>query len=374
MISFYKDFKKSLDPKIESEYVKFRLQIDNHKNKTKTLHPINLSRIQRAAKFLTDLQKMRVVGFNSEKYDLVVLQAALFKVLSSHGWKFDLIKRGQGIFSVHVDNHITFLDVRNFTAGGSLDTFCKTFDAALTKGCFPYEKYISIKDARNDNTWPPISHFNSHLKRPIQVTKDVIKKVYTNMRKTRSHENIIHLLNLDSVLLTIDSSDPNFINFDLKSEIVFYPICPLLYADNFDNFNFLLNEKIIKNMFDFYQHYCELDTKCLLQAFSNYIGKFWQEDRSHPLEFLSLPGLAEDIMWNSYNADINSPYSFHTDYTFVNKLIRENLRGGLTAVFHRHIELDNDKRSLYQPSVTEAINGRPFIKAKCYDFSSKFSD
>ena len=72
-------------------------------------------------------------------------------------------------------------------------------------------------------------------------------------------------------------------------------------------------------------------------------------------------------MWN--HADQTLPYVFTFDekFTDIRALFRENMIGGLSSVFHRHLDLSGGTDSPFE--ARHAPNGDPLTYAKIVDFN-----
>ena len=79
-----------------------------------------------------------------------------------------MLSNAEAVSFTEVANRFRFLDSRNFTSGGSLGSFARTW-RQMPKGVFPYELYQTISQAKQASEWPPIEKFYSHIKRN-QVT------------------------------------------------------------------------------------------------------------------------------------------------------------------------------------------------------------
>ena len=125
------------------------------------------------------------------------------------------------------------------------------------------------------------------------------------------------------------------------------------------------------SMLDYLIYYNSLDTISLVQAFEKYIDSFLNNFNCNPNDFITLPGLAEHVMWSKFNADKYSAYTVGEKFGHINRLIRNNLMGGLSCVFARHIEVGPSAIS-FNRNVTTAKNGHPFDRIVAMDANSEF--
>ena len=113
-------------------------------------------------KFAHFLPSIPVVGFNSQRYDLNVMKGPLLKFLHQRDKIKFTIKRESKMQCVETDQ-FRFLDISNFIAPGfSYDKYLKAYDCAQEKGFFPYEWFDSL-DKLEVSELPPHSAFYSSL-------------------------------------------------------------------------------------------------------------------------------------------------------------------------------------------------------------------
>ena len=123
--------------------------------------------VQSANQMLDDLERLRVIAFNSEKYDLPVLYPYLCLIYGSRSIEFSVIKRGNGLMHFQT-NHLTFMDITNFCGKLSLAQFARTYCASNVdvKGIFPHDQFRSIEEIRSCTTFPDYDAFQSALNTP----------------------------------------------------------------------------------------------------------------------------------------------------------------------------------------------------------------
>ena len=306
---------------------------------------------------------LHVYGFNSESYDIPVLFAGLLEYAKSCKFPINVIKRGNKFMTLQIEN-IVFCDVLNFTSGCSLDSFARMWGSTQAKGIFPYEKYSSIVQLENDETWPPMIDFKSTLKPPNYTSTD--QELRENYDIIKSVLNITEADYIQQ--LSMNSEATTFA--DLTSQI--FPVSVSMYVETWKYFE---DEKVngfITNMADYLKHYNSLDTQVLCNSFKNYIQSFIANFGVNPNDFCSLPGIAETVLWKHFDSSKYVAYSFNERYSFIYELIREKLSGGLSTVFQRHVEIGKEEELPYSRSVTHAKNNLPYKHLVSVDVNSKY--
>ena len=92
----------------------------------------------------------------------------------------------------------TWLDCRNYLAGGSLAQFGRLFGGDVVKGTFCYEYFQTFEQAKACTSWPNFEFFNSSLKYP---RLDIIDSFYEAFEfiKTKMNMKVPEFLNLMSI-------------------------------------------------------------------------------------------------------------------------------------------------------------------------------
>ena len=268
----------------------------------------------------------------------------------------DVIKRGSKIIFLQY-RQIAFVDAMAFGPGCSLDDFGKMWGANVRKGCFPYEKYTTIEDLAKDTQWPTLEDFKSKLSCKTynysqQQLDDKYQEIQTKLDISKQEFfTKIGRLEMDSFESPIDLN---------------------VYCQMWIVFEQGKRNKSINNMLEFLCFYNSLDTEVLTEAMEKYISSFLENFGVCPNEFITLPAIAEKILWQYYDNDSYQPYSFNEEFSDVSKLIRSQLAGGLSCVFSRHVEVGMAEMK-YDSSVYHAANGKRFTQLIAFDVNSKYS-
>jgi hypothetical protein len=107
---------------------------------------------------------MDVYGFNSAKFDLVVLSPYLIPLLKSRYPKsFTSIKKGSSFFTVSTEL-FTFKDAMLFGCPMSLSAFLKQAEIKEEKSIWPYEYFHAVDEIKECHGFPTYDAFYSNLK------------------------------------------------------------------------------------------------------------------------------------------------------------------------------------------------------------------
>ena len=100
--------------------------------------------------------------------------------------------------------------------------------------------------------------------------------------------------------------------------------------------------------------------------------KFEERLEVNLLDFESLPATSKKIMFNHYDTEINSPYSFDNRFSKLPPYIRERSNGGFAGPFHRHAESNCENPELYPDAVTSTPNGDPIMELLGLDYNALY--
>ena len=279
----------------------------------------------------------------------------LLNFIKMYNDQLNVIKRGSRIILLQY-RQIAFVDAMSFGPNCSLDSFGKMWGAKVTKGCFPYEKYQTIAQLRQDKVWPELIDFQSKLSgKTYHYTMEQIEDIYTNLKHKVdvSKMEFRRMINIDESTITLES-----------------PIDLVVYCEMWSIFENGKRNGTICNMLDFLCHYNALDTELLVDAMRRYIKSFLDNFQTCPNEYLTLPGISERILWNYYDDSQYKPYSFNQEFANISDLIRSQLAGGLSCVFSRHVEVGSGDM-IHDETVYKAQNGDRFTQLVAYDVNSE---
>lgn len=383
------EYTRSLPASVSDSIAKLQTEIEDHKKSLKNANETERSNnraftrqeyflMKSGVRYLQKLQKLRIFGFNSEKYDYPIFLPGLLSIWNLHENQIKCIKRGTGLMSIglNIDGQgLEFLDARNFLAGGSLSQFGEIFGSKTTKGTFCYEYFQNIQQAVACEIWPDFQHFHSSLSYPV---KNITEKFYSAYEIATSEFNITADIFLEKMSISPEayelSEDPYelpTIDFD-KTNLALQTLDPITYIKGFISFSELKEIGIITNMFDFLAYYNKDDVKILLSALQNYVELFVTNLNINPLDFISLPGLAERVMWTCFDEKIGAPYSFADGK--INELVREGRTGGIVTILtNRHIEIGiPSTERVFADTVYTVPNGEMIKEVISYDFNNLY--
>ena len=203
-----------------------------------------------------------------------------------------------------------------YTSPCNLDSYTRQWGAKSTKSIWPHGFFDSIESINNYSDFPPKSAFFNTLKQTEVNDKDYenAKLEYENRKK-------------------LPKNHPMY----------------------------------IKNMGCWLSHYNSLDVEPLVEAITNSFQKFHELFSVDPNIELSLPTIAFKAMFQL--ADLNLPkcFTFDTKRDHIRQLHRDSVIGGLSSVYHRHIDLTFSQSSPKNSKI--APSGDPFIHVVFLDFT-----
>mgnify|MGYP006375582401 FL=1 len=303
------------------------------------------------------LQELPVIGFNSAKYDINVIKPYLMErfvsstapeekeeeeeeeetidkdadaqAANNSPFKF-IVKRNNSFMCISTKT-LKFLDIVNYLAPGfSYAKYLAAYDVDESKGFFPYEYMTSLSQLK-ETSLPPHSAFYSSLKKS-NITEEeyaFCEKVWTDQNMTTFEDFLVWYNNLD--------------------------VAPFLLA--------------LQKQADFYS---TLGVDIFKQA-------------------ISVPGVTLRYLFKSIPRDTYFSL-FNEKQKDVHQLLRDNLTGGPSIIFHRYHEKNQtfvrnnpekkvqsvegfDANALYlyalmQPMPTE----HPIIRRKQSGFKAEMTD
>ena len=218
----------------------------------------------------------------------------------------ETIKKSSRYFSltlIKTDTNqvVTFRDVLNFSSPTTLDNYLKQWGATVKKGIFPYGEYSSVEELRSAVEFPPFSAFYSEL-RQTNVAEEDYKEAKAEFQRRES--------------------------------------LPVWHSEKWES------------MASYMEWYNMCDTAPLVEAINNSFTAFHQYFDVDANSHASLPSMAFDALFKDYPTSMAYVFTFNNAYDDIRRWFRENLLGGLTTVFHRHLDLTNDHESPLAARVT----------------------
>ena len=280
---------------------------------------------QKLKNFINNYFTFPVYGFNSGKFDTKVIIAAIYDYCGKREVTVDTIKRGGKYFFLRLTRYgrrkqyIEFRDILNFTSPTTLDRYTRMWGVTLNKSVFPYGAYKSVEELRTVVDFPTEEQFFSELKQET-VDPEQYKKAKEEFERRKELPN----------------GHP---------------------------------EKM-KSMECWLKYYNLLDVKPLVQAIDRSFASFYEYFKVDGNQHHSLPSMAFSSLFKQYPADLPFVQTFNQNNNDLRQWFRENLIGGLTSVYHRHLDLSDDNQS--SPSARFTPDGSRLTHACFLDFSSMY--
>jgi len=194
----------------------------------------NKQKIYRYTAYIRNLFKLKVVGFNSEAFDLpCIMKYILQNTIPS---KVKTIKRGNKYFMVDIGS-ISFRDARNYLGPGSLSKLGKLYKVPEDKQLYPYELFQNVNEIVNQIQWPTYPGFKSTLgvaKSYYNEINDVISQFdsFGQMLEYYSMDNIsFSAMQLQSPVIPDCGEDQT----DMMKN--FFTVSPIEYKKSKENYD-----------------------------------------------------------------------------------------------------------------------------------------
>ena len=368
------DLSQALPPQVHTSIEQIQdilAQNDSCDKGSKILSLSRQAKFRNALHYLKKLTKLGVFGFNSERYDLCILLPGLVELWGHK--TVEVIKRDAGYMMLQTDE-LQLLDVKNYIAGGSLASFAKAWGADCVKQVFPYQYFETIQEAKSCNSWPNYKYFHNDLTYTnVENFIGELKEGFEIVRHRMTLNEFADHLNCPEIIEQSQDKKSFPKNLLINSSTKRFAVSPLDYCKNWEYFEEMYAMGVVQNMFDFLKIYNQNDTEILAKAFQNYCDKFWETFKVNPLEYFSLSQMSESIMFSEFDVTVNRPYSLANGS--VNAEIRENQRGGLVIIFHKHAIANPSpiEMLLYDPVVWSLRNGQIIRKIVCFDFNALYA-
>ena len=225
------------------------------------------------------LRRLPCCGFNSAKYDLLLIKPYMVNYLMTQKEEPTTICNGNAIINLKTTK-LDFIDIYNY-AKTSLDGFNKSFEAETSKSYFCYT-YVKSVQQLDETELPPRRYFYNDLKKcemPLSAYQELQSLWVRNKWST------------------------------LRDLLIYYNT---------------------------------LDVEPFHQAVQNYC-RFYHDSGIDVLGCtISLPGASVAYGFEMLT-EPSAFHTFHNYAKYAHTLIRNNLRGGLSIVFNRRVIADKTK-------------------------------
>ena len=280
---------------------------------------------QKLKNFFNNYFTLPVYGFNSGKFDTKVIIGAIYDYCGKREVAVDTIKRSGKYFSLRLTRYdgrrrcIEFRDILNFSSPTTLDRYIRMWGGTINKSIFPYGAYRSVEELRAAVDFPTEDQFFSKLRQQT-VDPDEYKKAKEEFQRRKKLPNG--------------------------------------------------HPEQMKSMECWLKYYNLLDVKPLVQAIDQSFSSFWEYFKVDGNQHHSLPSMAFNSLFKNYPADLPFVQTFNETNDHLRQWFRENLIGGLTSVYHRHLDLSDDNQSPRSARFTP--DGSRLTHAEVLDFSSMY--
>ena len=187
-----------------------------------------------------------------------------------------------------------------FSSPCDLSSFLRQWNTKSEKSIFPYSFFDSIESVSKQLSFPPKEAFKNELKKSM-VDDETYQTAKLEYERRQS--------------LPDDHPDK------------------------------------IHNFLGWLKYYNLLDVSPLLNAIETCFQSFHAYFKSDPMLHFSLPSLAFKAMFSNYDESMPLVFSFNSQH--IRNLFRDNIVGGLTNCFHRHVNLTDSPspaNSKFSPS------------------------
>jgi G:T-mismatch repair DNA endonuclease (very short patch repair protein) len=249
------------------------LKIAGYKNSNiKQKHPLT----QLEIRLLNYINRVPVIGFNSGRYDINLIKREFHTFFTTQQKEeIHTIKRCNQYIAIYTKNCL-FLDMFNYLAPGySYANYLKAFVKDDCKGFFPYEWMDNIRKLQN-KTLPPRQAFYSSL-----TKKTITKSEYKSCKDVWKQKNM----------------------------------------------------KIFQ---DYLIYYNNKDVAPFVHAISEHAKFFIERGIDMFKDGSTLPGLTLNFLFKNVDTHATPYVLFSKKESDIHALVRKNLVGGPSIIFHRH--------------------------------------
>ena len=284
-------------------------------------YEVEQKRLKRVKAFLSKLKtyiaQITILGFNSQKYDIPLIRQYLpSSIIKFDGTPKQIIKKMNGYMAISSEK-MKFLDITNYLAAGtSLKDFYKSYSVSTPKGCFPYQWFDSL--AKLDEP---------SLPRRTDELKEALARLAATEELSNAADNIEEPLSKKVEEL---SKDDPFYSILTKKTIT---------NEDFQSCEQKWVEQGMKTFADYVRYYNNADVTGFVDAVNKMVA---HEKLRNGLDMfkvsVSLPGLTERYLFSKLDDKVDYFVGFAEEHKYLAKLIRENIVGGPSIIFHRYQE------------------------------------
>ena len=277
-------------------------------------------------RMLDNLLTFNTYAFNGGKFDMKILAPYIYAYAHHRGIEISAIKRCGSYFSLTLERKlgnriqkICFRDVLNFTSPTTLEKYMSQWGARATKSIFPYSHYKSIEELKQATDFPDQAAFFNELKQQV-IDPESYEMARSEFNRRKS----------------LPPCDPQHMS----------------------------------NMADWLKYYNMLDVQPLVEAIDNSFKTFHGLFKIDPQTHHSLPSMAFQAMFQSVPKELPFGFTFDNQRDFLRQWFRNTLIGGLSSVYHRHLDLSGETTS--PTAARHTPDGALLTHAVFLDFNSMY--
>ena len=244
---------------------------------------------------------------------------------------------------------------------------------AVKKDYWPYTYYQNIAEIDDATDFPPITAFDkSPGPDPIEDFLWQYELLVDIDDRVTNFGGMLNYFGIPSDDFTeLELSSTRAPESKIHVIVKHLKMPPFDYVECKENFEDKIKSGEWATMMDQLEYYNVLDTKLLAQAWMSYTELFYTEFGVDPQGFMSLSQLAQAILFSFYPKNSMPMFTFDEKLTWLNRDIRKNLYGGLSAVFCRHAQTDVDEK--YPALTYQTPNGSRVKNIQQLDVNSLYS-
>ena len=193
----FQDVLQALDVLISEYEIRESIALKHSKlSKTKTS---KIPLVNLKCELLNYIHRVPVLGFNSGRYDLNLIKREFHSFFSSRDKKeITTVKKCNQYIAVYTE-HLIFLDILNYLAPGyNYSSYLTAFIGGTVKGIFPYNWMTSVRKLKCKKLPPRAAFYNSLTCQNITLAEyKMCQKVWREKKMVTFKDYLIHYNNLD---------------------------------------------------------------------------------------------------------------------------------------------------------------------------------
>ena len=218
---------------------------------------------------------------------------------------------------------LKFLDITNYLAAGtSLKDFYKSYSVSTPKGCFPYQWFDSLGKLGE----PFLPQRSNELREALTQLSAATATVDTAAEGSTIADNVELL---SERVEELSKNDP------------FYSILTgkTISTEEFESCEQKWVEQGMQTFADYVRYYNNADVIGFVEAVDKMVANEWSANGLDMFKVsVSLPGLTERYLFSRLDDKVDYFVGFAKEHKHLAKLMRDNIVGGPSIIFHRYHE------------------------------------